>query len=84
MKEHILLVEDEKNFGAVLKDYLQMNGFVVTLCDDGIKGLEAFQHGKFDLCILDVMMPKKDGFTLTEEIRQLNKHIPVLFLQQNP
>jgi two-component system, OmpR family, response regulator len=80
MKHRILLVEDEKNFGAVLKDYLQLNGFVVTLCDDGIKGLDAFEHGKFDLLILDVMMPKKDGFTLAEEIRQINRHIPILFL----
>jgi DNA-binding response OmpR family regulator len=80
MKQHILLVEDEKNFGAVLKDYLQLNGFAVTLCEDGIKGLEIFQNNSFDLCILDVMMPKKDGFTLAEEIRQMNKNIPVLFL----
>jgi two-component system OmpR family response regulator len=80
MKHQILLVEDEKNFGAVLKDYLQLNGFIVTLCDDGMKGLETFKSNKFDLCILDVMMPKKDGFTLAEEIRQINKHIPVLFL----
>lgn len=80
MKSHILLVEDEKNFGAVLKDYLQLNDFVVTLCEDGAKGFDAFKEGKFDLCILDVMMPKKDGFTLAEEIRQINKNIPILFL----
>jgi two-component system OmpR family response regulator len=80
MMQQILLVEDEKNFGAVLKDYLQMNGFGITLCEDGIKGLEAFQSAKFDLCILDVMMPKKDGFTLAEEIRNIDKNIPILFL----
>ncbi len=80
MKQHLLLVEDEKNFGAVLKDYLQMNGFVVTLCEDGNRGLEAFKTIRFDLCILDVMMPKKDGFTLGREIRELNKNIPLLFL----
>ena len=80
MKNRILLVEDEKNFGAVLRDYLQLNGFTVTWCDDGIKGLEAFQAGIFDLCILDIMMPKKDGFTLAREIRQINPQVPLLFL----
>lgn len=80
MKKNILLVEDEKNFGAVLKDYLQLNGFVVTLCEDGQKGMETFGQHHFDLCILDVMMPKKDGFTLAQEIRIQNKQVPILFL----
>lgn len=80
MKQHILLVEDEKNFGAVLKDYLQLNGFLVTLCEDGQKGWDTFQTGTFDLCILDVMMPKKDGFALAKDIREVNSHIPLIFL----
>jgi DNA-binding response OmpR family regulator len=80
MKKKILLVEDERNFGAVLKDYLQLHGFEVTLCEDGIKGWEAFENHSYDLCILDVMMPKKDGFKLAEEIRQRNGLIPILFL----
>jgi two-component system OmpR family response regulator len=80
MKKNILLVEDERNFGAVLKDYLQLNGFHVTLCEDGQKGLEAFENTGYDLCILDVMMPKKDGFQLAEEIRKQNAMIPILFL----
>lgn len=78
--QKILLVEDEKNFGMVLKDYLGMNGYAVTLCEDGESGLEAFKKDKYDLCILDVMMPKKDGFTLSSEIKTINKDIPLLFL----
>jgi two-component system OmpR family response regulator len=76
----ILLVEDEKNFGSVLKDYLKMNDFLVELCENGEVGLEAFRSGKFDLCIIDIMMPKKDGFTLSAEIKAINKNIPLLFL----
>lgn len=76
----ILLVEDEANFGAVLRDYLQMNGHEVELYDNGAKGYEAFQQGKYDLCILDIMMPQKDGFTLATEIRQINEQIPIIFL----
>ena len=78
--QKILLVEDEKNFGAVLKDYLGMNGYAVTLCEDGEQGLEAFTKDNFDLCIVDVMMPKKDGFTLSAEIKSIKKNIPLLFL----
>ncbi len=78
--QKILLVEDEKNFGTVLKDYLGMNGYTVTLREDGEQGLEAFKKENFDLCIVDVMMPKKDGFTLSTEIKALNKNIPLLFL----
>jgi two-component system OmpR family response regulator len=80
VKTKILLVEDEKNFAAVLKDYLQMNDFDVTLAEDGESGLESFRKDSFDLCIADVMMPKKDGFTLVTEIKQLNREIPVIFL----
>ena len=76
----ILLVEDEKNFAHVLKDYLGMNGFEVTLATNGEEGSEAFGNSKFGLCVLDIMMPKKDGFTLAEEIRQKDKNIPLIFL----
>jgi DNA-binding response OmpR family regulator len=78
--KHILLVEDDPNFGAVLRDYLQLNDYSVTLCTNGNLGLNAFRNGQFDICILDVMMPEKDGFTLAEEIRKLNKSIPLFFL----
>src|SRR5687768_3447504 len=76
----ILLVEDEKNFGMVLKDYLRMNGFSVDLCANGEEGLETFRKEKFDLCILDIMMPKKDGFSLSQEIRSLDNSVPLIFL----
>ncbi|HQQ94386.1 MAG TPA: response regulator transcription factor [Bacteroidia bacterium] len=76
----ILLVEDEKNFALVLKDYLGLNGFEVRHCENGQEGLEVFRKESFDLCILDIMMPKKDGFSLSGEIKALNKDIPLLFL----
>ena len=76
----ILLVEDEANFGAVLRDYLQMNDYDVTLVRDGEAGFNAFKSEGFDLCILDVMMPKKDGFALGNEIREINSDIPIIFL----
>lgn len=80
MKTKLLLVEDEKNFGMLLKDYLVMNGFEVELCEDGVQGLQAFSRETFDLCIVDIMMPKKDGFTLSTEIKAMNKTIPLIFL----
>ncbi len=76
----ILLVEDEKNFGSVLRAYLKMNGFSVELCENGEEGLKAFTTGKYDLCIIDIMMPKKDGFTLSTEIKAVQKHTPIIFL----
>lgn len=76
----ILLVEDDQNFGDVLKSYLEMNDFDVVLAVDGEEGGELFKSQVFDLCILDVMMPKKDGFTLGKEIRALNSSIPLIFL----
>jgi two-component system OmpR family response regulator len=76
----ILLVEDDQNFGDVLKSYLEMNDYDVTLATDGDAGFDAFRKGTFDLCIFDVMMPKKDGFTLAKEVRGLNKEVPVIFL----
>ncbi|MRX47572.1 response regulator transcription factor [Pedobacter puniceum] len=76
----ILLVEDDPNLGMILEDYLSLKGkFEVTLCDDGDEGLKAFTSSTYDICILDVMMPKKDGFTLAKDIRKINKHIPIIF-----
>lgn len=76
----ILLVEDELNFGEVLMSYLEMNDYDVTLERDGEAGLSAFKKDKFDLCVFDVMMPKKDGFTLAQDVRQLDTQVPIVFL----
>lgn len=76
----ILLVEDDPNLGLLLQDYLELKGkFEVVLCADGEEGLRAFNKESFDLCILDVMMPKKDGFTLGKEIRKANENVPIIF-----
>ena len=79
-KAHILLCEDDLNLGNVLKNYLELNDYDVTLERDGRLGLAAFQRAKFDLCLLDVMMPHMDGFTLAEEIRDIDPEIPLFFL----
>lgn len=79
-KISILLVEDDKSFGGVLRDYLSLNGYKVLLSEDGEHGASAFETGKFDLVITDVMMPYKDGFTLAEEIRKINADVPLIFL----
>ena len=79
-QKRILLVEDDPNFGTVLKDYLTMNDYEVTHAKNGMEGFEKFKRGDFDLCILDVMMPYKDGFTLAKEIREKNEDIPIVFL----
>ena len=76
----ILIVEDDPNFGSILRDYLNLNDYKVTLAKNGIEGFEKFKSNKFDLCILDVMMPYKDGFTLAKEIREKNENIPIFFL----
>ena len=80
IKSKILLVEDDTNFGKVLKNYLELNDYVVELARDGILGLAAFRREKFDLCILDVMMPNLDGFSLGEEIRNIDPDVPLFFL----
>ncbi len=80
MQTKILLVEDEHNFGTILRDFLAMNGLKVTLCENGEIGLSVFKSEPFDLCIIDVMMPKKDGFTLVNEIKEINKNVPIIFL----
>jgi DNA-binding response OmpR family regulator len=79
-KNKILLAEDDKNLGSVLKTYLEVKGFQTTLCVDGKEALENFKRNEFDFCILDIMMPVMDGFTLAKEIRKLDKNIPFLFL----
>src|SRR5580693_3196987 len=79
-KPKILLCEDDQNLGMVLKNYLELNDFDITLERDGRLGLAAFQREKFDLCLLDVMMPHMDGFTLAEEIRDVDPDIPLFFL----
>ncbi len=76
----ILLVEDDHNFGDVLKSYLEMHDFEVHLAPNGEVGLQYFKERPVDLCILDVMMPRMDGFTLAREIRSLDKKVPLIFL----
>ena len=78
--KQILLVEDDDNFGTVLRDYLQLNGYKVVLTRNGLEGFEKFKKNEFDICILDVMMPYKDGFTLAKEIRSKDKTTPIVFL----
>ena len=79
-KTRILLCEDDENLGMLLREYLQAKGYNVTLAPDGEAGFQHFSNEKFDLCILDVMMPKKDGFTLAQDIRKVNSVIPIVFL----
>ena len=76
----ILLVEDDPNFGSIMKSYLEMNDYQVTLKVDGKQGLSAFKSQVYDICILDVMMPEMDGFTLAREIKKVNSRVPFIFL----
>lgn len=80
MKIKILLVEDDTSLGFVISDQLKSDGYQVTLCTDGAEGFKRFNEEKFHLCIFDVMMPKKDGFSLARDIRKINTEIPILFL----
>jgi DNA-binding response OmpR family regulator len=77
---NILLAEDDLNLGVLLVDYLETEGFAVKLCKDGELALKVFQNNSFDLCLLDVMMPKMDGFALAKAIRVKDKKIPILFI----
>lgn len=79
-KLRILLCEDDENLGMLLREFLQAKGFNADLYPDGDKGYKAFIKGKYDLCVLDVMMPRKDGFTLAQEIRNVNSEVPIIFL----
>ena len=80
MDINILLVEDDTSLGFIISDQLKSDGYKVTLCSDGAEGFHRFNEGKFHMCIFDVMMPKKDGFTLAKEVRGLDANIPILFL----
>ncbi|WP_162340882.1 response regulator transcription factor [Cyclobacterium salsum] len=79
-KTKILLVEDDPNLGEILKEYLGVKGFEVTLCRDGEEGWNKYKKDYFQVCILDVMMPKKDGFTLGKEIRKVEENVPIIYL----
>ena len=76
----VLLCEDDENLGMLLREYLQAKGFYTDLMPDGEAGLKAFTKEKYDLCVLDVMMPKKDGFVLAQDIKAINQDIPIIFL----
>ena len=80
MKIKILLAEDDTSLGFMISDQLKSDGYEVTLCSDGAEAFKKFNDEKFHLCIFDVMMPKKDGFTLAKDIRKLDTEIPILFL----
>jgi DNA-binding response OmpR family regulator len=80
MKPKILLVEDDTSLGFIISDQLKGNGYEVTLCSDGLEGFKRFNDEIFHMCIFDVMMPKKDGFTLAKDVRKVNTEIPILFL----
>ena len=79
-KMRILLCEDEESLGMLVREYLAAKGYDAELYLDGEAGYKAFTHGKFDMCLLDVMMPKMDGFQLAREIRVLNTDVPIIFL----
>ena len=79
-KQRILLVEDDTNFGNLLRDTLMFNDFEVDLERDGVQGLRAYKQGEYDLCIFDIMMPKKDGLTLATEVKAIDNCQPLIFL----
>lgn len=79
-KLRILLCEDDENLGMLLREYLQAKGYSAELCPDGEAGYKAFLKNKFDMCVLDINMPKKDGLTLAEDIRAVNADVPIIFL----
>ena len=76
----VLLLEDDPNLGLILQEHLELNGFTVRLAVNGEEGLSAYRGGKFDLCLVDVMMPRKDGFTFAREVRQKDQRTPLIFL----
>ncbi len=79
-KNRIFMVEDDRNFGTVLKSYMEINGFTVTWVMDGKDAMREFRNGEFDICILDVMLPNIDGFSIARDIREMDKSIPLIFL----
>ena len=76
----LLLVEDDPNLGQILNEYLSLKGYETTLCNDGEEGLKTFKRGRFDLCLFDIMLPKKDGFSMAKEIRREDTVTPIIFL----
>lgn len=79
-KVKILLCEDDENLGMLLREYLQTKGYDADLQPDGEAGFKAFSRNKYDLCVFDVMMPKKDGFALASDVRSMNSEVPIIFL----
>ena len=79
-KLRILLCEDDENLGMLTREYLQAKGFNADLYADGESGYKAFLKGKYDICVFDIMMPKKDGFQLAQEVRTVNSEVPIIFL----
>lgn len=79
-KQSILLLEDDPNLGLILQEHLTMNGFDAFLAVDGTEGLAAYRRGQYDLCLVDVMMPRMDGFTFAREVRRIDQNTPVMFL----
>lgn len=80
MSPKILLIEDDPNLGFILQENLELQGYIVERCADGEAGLQAFLQQPFDLCLLDVMLPRKDGFTLARELRKTSQEVPIIFL----
>ena len=80
MKAHLLYVEDDESLSFVTRDNLELEGYQVTYCEDGKKAMDTFPKENFDLCILDVMLPEVDGYTIAKEIRKVNTQIPIIFL----
>ncbi len=78
--QRVLLLEDDENLGSILEEHLQMQGFDVLRCRNGVEGLDAFKREQFTLCLVDVMMPRKDGFTFAREVRQADQETPLIFL----
>src|SRR4030042_5888229 len=79
-KVKVLLAEDDENLGSLLREYLQAKSYDAHWVTDGEKAFKSFEKNKFDICVLDIMMPVKDGFTLAKEIRMLNREVPIIFL----
>lgn len=80
MNPRVLLVEDDPNLGLIVQEHLQLNGFDVVLCENGETALVAFGHGRFALCLVDVMMPRMDGFAFARQVRRKDEAIPLIFL----
>jgi len=80
MNPRVLLVEDDRNLGLIVQEHLQLNGYETELCENGETALMAFGHGRFALCLVDIMMPRMDGFAFAREVRRRDKTVPLIFL----